>query len=274
MSPLDEVGEEARNWNTKALPQRVVVDVFAAACAGGLVAPLITMIDKGIIENASGKATLKDSIVGSLKTLLLRPHKFIFSKPFFLIYSVYGGTYIMANTVDTTLSTIKSKPASTTTHGTAKFIGTSTSNLGLSIWKDAHLTKLFSTSAPGRIPGPTYALFALRDSFTIFASFNLPAVIAPHIRTEFLPSFMKKMNKQSIAQFLAPAAIQVLSTPVHLLGLDMYNRKNLSLAERFKLVRTAFFPSWMARICRIVPAFGVGGVVNTSVRSKLMRRFE
>jgi hypothetical protein len=45
MSPLKEVIEESK-WNTKNLPARTVVDVFSAACAGGLVAPLITTIDK------------------------------------------------------------------------------------------------------------------------------------------------------------------------------------------------------------------------------------
>ena len=37
---------EPMTWNTKHLSQRVAVDVASAASAGGLVAPVIYMIDK------------------------------------------------------------------------------------------------------------------------------------------------------------------------------------------------------------------------------------
>lgn len=33
-------------WNTDGLPQRVLTDITAAACASTLVAPLITIIDR------------------------------------------------------------------------------------------------------------------------------------------------------------------------------------------------------------------------------------
>ena len=33
-------------WNTKNLPWRLTSDITAAACASGLVAPLITIIDR------------------------------------------------------------------------------------------------------------------------------------------------------------------------------------------------------------------------------------
>jgi hypothetical protein len=47
---------------------------------------MLTVEDSGIIENAAGKRTLGASIKASLKTLLLRPHNFFFSKPFALIF--------------------------------------------------------------------------------------------------------------------------------------------------------------------------------------------
>lgn len=40
------VEKEKREWNTKAMGQRMMVDAACAATAGGLVAPLITTIDK------------------------------------------------------------------------------------------------------------------------------------------------------------------------------------------------------------------------------------
>jgi hypothetical protein len=75
-----------RDWNTSKLGLRVGVDALSAGAAGALVAPVITMIDKGIIENASGRNTLGESLKKSAHELLLKPHRFISSKPFVLIF--------------------------------------------------------------------------------------------------------------------------------------------------------------------------------------------
>jgi hypothetical protein len=75
-----------RDWNTSKLGLRVGVDAVSAGAAGALVAPIITMIDKGIIENASGRNTLGGSLKQSAREMLLRPHRFITSKPFVLIF--------------------------------------------------------------------------------------------------------------------------------------------------------------------------------------------
>lgn len=81
----------------------------------------------------------------------------------------------------------------------------------------------------------------------------------------------------SIAQFVTPAAVQLVSTPLHLLGLDLYNRPGVHVGGRdgrAARVLRDWGKSAAARICRIVPAFGVGGVVNTKVRRGLMGRLE
>ena len=92
---------------------------------------------------------------------------------------------------------------------------------------------------------------------------------------QLLPTFMKNVRSESVAQFLAPAAVQVLSTPVHLLGLDFYNRNGTTtMMERWHVVRRAWFISCVARLGRIIPAFGVGGVVNSGVRRSLMQKLE
>ncbi|THW78799.1 hypothetical protein D6D18_09426, partial [Aureobasidium pullulans] len=155
-------------WNTKNLSLRLAADITAAATAGALVAPVITAIDKAIIENASGRAALGLSLRSSFATLALRPHHFLFSKPFALIFALYTGTYVTANTLDTCSSTISAKSASTTTSGPAKFLATSSANLSLCLYKDSRFAKLFgvATSSPRPIPGPSYALFALRDCLT------------------------------------------------------------------------------------------------------------
>jgi hypothetical protein len=78
---------ETKRWNTSKLGLRIGADAVSAGTAGILVAPIITMIDKGIIENASGRNTLGDSLKASLKELATKPHRFLGSKPFALIYA-------------------------------------------------------------------------------------------------------------------------------------------------------------------------------------------
>ncbi len=86
IEPTTKADDGSKAWNTRNLGLRLGADFAAAASAGVLVAPIITGIDRGIIENASGRNTLGASLTSSLRTLLLRPHAFIFSKPFALIF--------------------------------------------------------------------------------------------------------------------------------------------------------------------------------------------
>lgn len=288
-----------KTWNTDRLGLRVASDFLSAGCAGALVAPLISIIDRyadfpnllpqfranccnrSIMENASGAATLCESLKRSFKTLALRPHHILFSKPTALILMLYGGTYLTANTLDTAFSTVQNRKPSHVTAGTPKFAASSAANVGLCIYKDQVFVKLFGPpgATPRPVPPASYALFTIRDCLTIFASFNVPPLLAPKIDANLRDGWRKHVSGATAAQFAAPAFVQLFSTPLHLLGLDMYNRpKGLpgapSLRERWNLVRGAWLPSALARIGRIVPAFGVGGVVNTKVRASLMGRLE
>lgn len=87
----------------------------------------------------------------------------------------------------------------------------------------------------------------------------------------------KYVGAASVAQFVTPAAVQLVSTPLHLLGLDLYNRPGvgmLSADGRATRVVRDWAKSAAARMCRIVPAFGVGGVVNMKVRKNFMGKLE
>lgn len=248
------------------------------------------------MENASGRNTLKASILTSLRNLVLRPQSLLFSKPFALICMVYGGTYLSANALDTITSTIKNKPATLVTSGPMKFAVPSIANIGLCLFKDQAFVRMFGPQGgPARPVGPaSFALFAIRDSMTIFASFNIPPLLGPRLSAQMGEELQKQISGQTIAQFLAPASIQLFSTPLHLLGLDLYNRqgKSVSWADRWRIVKKNWGVSAAARICkdhfvilfddnktnryvplgRIVPAFGVGGVVNSKVRKGLMEK--
>lgn len=239
--------------------------------------------------------------------MVSRPSAFFFSTPFLLIYTLYSSTYLTANAIDTVTSTLRNQSYSTVTAGAAKFISTTAVNMAICVYKDARFAKIFGASPPPSssastsqqtptqtpsrtrtslrppMPPPTptptipkisYTLFCLRDSITIFASFNIPALIAPSIPDSIASS---PAMKAATAQFACPALMQFASTPMHLLGLDLYNRQpsgGLRWTDRAARIRRDYVPSCFARMGKIVPAYGVGGVANVRLRAALMRRVE
>ncbi|KAI0486157.1 hypothetical protein F4859DRAFT_357617 [Xylaria cf. heliscus] len=268
----------SQQWNTKNLGARLGADAASAACAASMIAPVISIIDRSIMENTSGRSTLAASLKTSLRALTSRPLAMLFSRPVALIFVLYGGTYLTANALDTASSTICNQPAAHVSSGTAKFAASSTANVGLCVYKDQVYARLFGR--PGAVPRPvtlpTYALFTARDCLTIFASFNVPPLLGPAVSERLGPGMRQRVSGETIAQFAAPAAVQLFSTPIHLLGLDVYNRPaataGVTWADRWALVRKNWLISCAARICRIVPAFGLGGTVNMKVRRNLMEK--
>ncbi|KAI9321199.1 hypothetical protein DFJ73DRAFT_922545, partial [Zopfochytrium polystomum] len=75
-------------------------------------------------------------------------------------------------------------------------------------------------------------------------------------------------------QLALPCAIQVVSTPLHLMGLDLYNHRSGAagagsgggFGARVGRVAKEYVPSTLARMGRILPAFGIGGVLNKWTR--------
>lgn len=259
---------------------------------------LTSRAGSAIIEKAAKGIPITRTTTSCLRTMVTRPGSFFLTTPFLLIYTLYTTTYLTANAIDTVTSTVRNQPFSTVFPGTAKFVTTTSVNMAICIYKDARFAKIFGPSSPSsssssssssnptaaaaaaaataakKIPKISYGLFCLRDSVTIFASFNVPALIAPSIPDSFAPSPALKL---SVAQFACPALMQFVSTPMHLLGLDLYNRQppgGLGWRARLARVRRDYVPSSFARMGKIVPAYGVGGVVNTRMRAALMGRLE
>ncbi|KAL4976594.1 hypothetical protein BDW66DRAFT_51207 [Aspergillus desertorum] len=304
-------------WNTTRLGARFGVDIVSAATAGALTCPVITVIDRAIIEKAAKGVPIRETITSAFRSIIRKPSGFFLGTPFLLIYTLYTFTYLTANTIDTVTSTLKDKPFSTVFPGTAKFITTTAVNMGICIYKDARFARIFGKQTPQRqgqpqpqpqpqsrptqqppakspsnglftatmpaschpspstggapkVPKISYTLFCLRDSITIFASFNIPALIAPSIPDSIAAT---PAMKAAIAQFSCPALMQFVSTPMHLLGLDLYNRQppgGLGWVERLRRVRRDYVASCFARMGKIVPAYGIGGVVNVRMRAELM----
>lgn len=97
---------------------------------------------------------------------------------------------------------------------------------------------------------------------TILASFTLPDIVSLKMQN----SGYGKETSDVVCQLLTPVTMQIFSTPLHLHGLDLYNRDVASTSERIKFIGQEYVKTALARMARIFPAFGVGGVINKKVR--------
>ncbi|KAI9154887.1 carbapenem antibiotics biosynthesis protein carD [Paramyrothecium foliicola] len=252
----------------------IATNVGAAAVASATVSPLVSVIDSSIIRKSATGQSIGSCLKFSLKAIAKSPMTLARSRPFHLVFGVYFFTYATANFIDSAYAAKEGlSPATQTSTGT-KFVATTAVSTGLCIYKDARLARLFGV-AQSAVPMRSYQLFLLRDAVTVYACFNLPTIMAPwlaHLASSTeMGRYAKALKSEAVSlktsQLLLPAMVQLVSTPIHLLGLDYYNKQApISIWTRLRTVRDHFGPSVMLRVLRIVPAFGVGNVINTEVR--------
>ncbi|KAH7491556.1 hypothetical protein PRIC1_003033 [Phytophthora ramorum] len=257
---MAETSSDHRPQGAAQLAKHLVADTAAAMAASLGVAPFITIVDRAIIENASGARPLGRGLRELSADFVRHPLRFVGKREFHLIFGLYTATYMAANVTDTACEYAEMD------NQMPKFISTTAVNMSLCIAKDRAFARMFGVIAPAAFPLTSIGLFAVRDSMTCGASFNAPKVLAKKIEDKGL---MEKSGAATFAQLVCPAAVQLLSTPLHLLGLDLYNNQGHAVAKRVSFVKREYVKSVLARIGRIGPAFGIGGVGNTYFRNTL-----
>ncbi|KAI6888194.1 hypothetical protein KC363_g3631 [Hortaea werneckii] len=230
---------------------RLPVDALSALAAGIVVAPIVFVIDTAVIEAAFGRRTVGRAMRSAATDLALRPHRSIRSRPFLAMFALYSGTYMTVNIVDTTAAKLQADALASTW---TKFGTVSTVNMALSLYKDNQFAKAVGGTMVARaMPARSYVPFVVRDGITIFASFNLPSSLASRLPERW----ENTVARLSIAQLIAPAASQIIVTPLHLLGLDLYYR-----------------PGSLARMIRVIPGLAFGNVVNTKLHDSLSQKLK
>ena len=201
--------------------------------------------------------------------MALQPHRVVRSKPFLAMFALYSGTYMTVNIADTTAAKLEADAFTSTW---TKLGTVSAVNMALSLYKDNQFAKAISGNLVARaMPARSYAPFVIRDGITLFASFTLP----PALASQMPERWESAVARLSIAQLIAPAASQIVATPLHLLGLDLYYRQGrLSVRERILAMRRGWVSSSLARMIRVIPGLAFGNVVNTKLNSSLGRNLE
>lgn len=259
---LDQIAADKHRAPFSQLLKHFGVDLASAAVASFAVSPFITIVDRAITENASGRCTLMNGVKDLSRSLMERPLQFCKSREFAWIFGLYSATYAVANSFD---SYYEWKEAN---GQMPKLFATTAVNMSLVIAKDKAFAQMFGVTKTHKFPLTSVGLFAVRDSLTVISCFHAPKVIMEHLREQGV----NEKVATAVSQIGAPIAMQFATTPMHLAGLDLYNHPVADRAARIQFIQREYWRSSIARVARIGPAFGIGGIGNASFRAMLREK--
>lgn len=104
---------------------------------------------------------------------------------------------------------------------------------------------------------------ALRDGLTITSSFVFKQSLQEHLeRAHEMPH----RHADLAASFAVPLAAQLLSTPLHIVAMDLPKRPTASAWCRMAAVASGYSSVLTGRVMRILPAFSLGSWINDEVK--------
>ncbi|KAH7169984.1 hypothetical protein EDB81DRAFT_940947 [Dactylonectria macrodidyma] len=250
-------------------------DLLAAAVSATLVAPPVTIIDRAMVEKVSFNQPLLRGLRNHSISALRNPGQLCFSRPFAMVWALYGVTYAVANSSETLANEFEMAAV-----GTITFASTMIFNVPMGVWKDVSFARWYSMdSATGKplstqrakVPRAATGTFLLRDAVTIFGSFTMAPAMSAIIPDSLTSNPHAKLM---VTQLTVPVLSQLGATPLHLLGLDFYSRQKAPMADRVTQIKRDLPSATLVRCLRIIPAFGFGCIANMESRSYFHKLFE
>lgn len=241
------------------LKRQYGADILSGLIAGAAVSPLIASVDKALAENASGRSTMGQSMISSLKQIAFHPIKFVNTFAYRWIWLVYGATYVTANIC---ISTCKLKEVD---DGIPKLISTFIVNASTCIAKDRAFAKRYATTAAKPMPWGSYGSWVVRDVGSMYVFWTLPPIVAKYA-TKYTGS---ERSAYYASQFILPLACQTFLAPPHVLGYDIYNNPNNNFKQRLAFVQKDY-PKYVGlKMIRQAPPWSIGTILNREIREKI-----
>ena len=179
-----------------------------------MVSPINTIVDKSVIENANGKTPLWQGVWKGFRSLFTTPQIFLKSYEFKWIFFVYASTYISSNVADHV--EIKGMDPAF-----VKLMMSFLVNTSASLVKDKALAQAFGNQTSRTFPVSSFGLFLMRDIVAMASAFTIPPILGLKISEYF---DLDTKTGLRLGQLTSPLLVQIVGTPLHLLGLDIYNR--------------------------------------------------
>jgi hypothetical protein len=269
-----DVSAQTHHFVEKAFV-RAPKEVGCAFVASSLVSPMVSIIDKCIVQDISGTAQFLKAVGNATRDMLQQPKSFLGGLSFRFTWLVYFGTFATANLTELALDVNrirreeKRKQAKVATSGVA--------NIALLAWRDSVFAREFgaasttqtTTTTTTTPPIRTLGLFAIRDMATMYATFYLAPQIAKRIRREY---GIERNTAELSCALGIPALMQIVTAPFHIHAMDYYNLRSATLMERLVTIQQEFGTVSFARSVRILPAFGIGSFSNNKFREFFIRQ--
>ena len=251
----NERGQKARP-EKQSFWKRLGLGIMGASLTSIPLSIGVTIFDRAVIQKVNGSVS---SLSGTIKEGFLaaarNPIRVFMAHDNRALFIVYGSTYV----------TNKSMIATAEYQGWNPFLpvllSTTVVNTVFGIIKDRYLAQMFGSGVPN-FPKASYGLFTARDMIIVGSSFNLPPYLSPYLQNHLQ---IEKNLADTVSQLACPGIAQIFATPIHILGLDLYNRPGITWAIRFDgLVEKSLKPlKW--RMLRQIYVFGVGSVAVKKV---------
>ena len=242
-----------------------LVAVASGAVAAVAVSPFLMSVDRAVVAAAAGTApggSLFRAIAANAAEFVINPRAALANPALWMVAGVYGCTYAAANLSD--VAAERNQHVDAKVRAAGKFAATTGANMTCSVFKDAAFARMYGAAVAGAavptVPLASYALFAVRDSLTIGGAFFVPSALSAALSS----SGIAKDPDAALAasQLVSPPLMQTVCTPLHLLALDLVNRPGASSTARAAALRTSAPAALLARSLRMLPAYGVGGLLN------------
>lgn len=248
---------------------RVPKELGCAFTASFLVSPLVSIIDKAMVQEISGIGSLMASMGTACKEMVVKPRVFFNGLSFRLTFIVYFGTYAVANCSEAALDYYKVKAEESRKF--YKVSSASAANIGLLAWRDSVFAREFAGSgkAPAKTPMRTISLFAVRDCATMAATFYFAPKACEHL---VLEHDVNRHLAEVTTSLTIPVVSQFITAPIHIHAIDYFNRPLASTAERLDRIKAEMGKICFARGLRILPAFGIGSYSNNKFRELTIRQ--
>ena len=243
------------------------VAIGSGCIAAASVAPFLMCVDRAVTAAAAGQtSSVWRGIVDNVSEFVRQPHRALRQPALWMVAGVYAGTYAAANLSDVVGERAH---ASANSKAAGKFTATTGANMLGGIAKDAAFARMFGAPAAGAglvVPFASYGLFATRDALTVGGAFFLPNALS----NALVASGQSKdeSTASAVAQLVSPPLMQVVCTPLHLLALNMVNAPVATLRSRLGTLASSVTPALIARSLRMLPAYGVGGLLNSALTKK------
>lgn len=261
-------------------------DACAAVVSSFFVAIPVCTIDRAIVQSVAGTKPLGEGLKVGFKQIFTQPIQNLAQRCFFMVFGVYAGTYFTANSFESQIQrqeALEEAASSSSNLAWAKFLAVTAVNMSLAVSKDRAFAQMYGTISPSTLPMISWGCWITRDLLTIGAAFSIPKPLAEYLTQGSNPIVSNKHYAGLASQLFPVMLVQLASTPLHLTANDYYNFQanqprvvnpatgvvvsgRKTPQERLGLLVREGPKAFVARLGRIAPAFGFGGIYNAKIR--------